>query len=872
MLTAVSIAPQILRPLHLSPELVSGSNYLVLTCSACVGVDRQNPSKRTWGTGSTVVFVHSKSQQVLASTGQAYKAEDKQICGTGSTNVAEVHLQGHVEASNAQEWTAVGVETAAAAVAARPIATQSVVRLVSTGGACYLSSSGTAEMSCSRSLSGFELWIITVQPEKNGGGLPANGSTFKLGARVKIQHAFTRATIQVSRLPDGKKSVVLESEGPSTAVKNSCLRVSTGAAQPTAEERKLAWLPTTPVALYFCDTRDGFTLTGKFSTWLAEPVHQFHPSSTASDISAYLADRAMAGQVFRLADKHFTDALRAFVPNPNSNTAQTPAHLLHFKRAVVRTHLGQSAYAIQDLEQAQKLKPTFLEAVLYQARIYVTLGMWKQAHQRFRSIAKSDTAKESLAYRAQQYLLMLQNVTSHLERATESVAVASAAYTGGQRCLVAPEDRRVLEWARAVFSDTLKAAPESVDVRMARAEASILLRDFDGAKSDATWAIRLAGNNANGYLLRGQAHQYVFDDELAGEFFRWCYKIDPDNVGCRAALKAMKKIRHATMDANRLFRAGDFEAALEMYQSSIDADPEHCLNKALMLLQRCRCLIYLDEPKSAMQECKLSFELDDQLAEADYLRKNANKIAGDYQRKLQEKIEEEISEMKREAAEKEKKRRMQEEEKWNSTALSIRYVHNDEEWKVAGMPLCDQYFWWLNLTKAENLTTNDVKRAYRKMAMVWHPDKVKGDRAKARAEKKFQKVAEAYEVLSDEKQLLQCKRADEPTKEYQKQKEQQPPREKPKPGRPENEPDPQPVPVNVVLSWSTHQAVKGMLIDAQSKRMHSGEGVHRAVHYSVSLRLINRADNSDTVGTENHLLLFALLTFDISFSHFIYLK
>ncbi len=40
----------------------------------------------------------------------------------------------------------------------------------------------------------------------------------------------------------------------------------------------------------------------------------------------------------------------------------------------------------------------------------------------------------------------------------------------------------------------------------------------------------------------------------------------------------------------------------------------------------------------------------------------------------------------------------------------------------------------------------DVKKAYRKQAMEWHPDKHKGDKA---AEEKFKEINKAYETLSD---------------------------------------------------------------------------------------------------------------------------
>ena len=64
--------------------------------------------------------------------------------------------------------------------------------------------------------------------------------------------------------------------------------------------------------------------------------------------------------------------------------------------------------------------------------------------------------------------------------------------------------------------------------------------------------------------------------------------------------------------------------------------------------------------------------------------------------------------------------------------------------------MSDDYYKILGINKTA--TPEEIKKAYRKMAMKYHPDHTQGDKA---AEEKFKKVNEAYAVLSDKEKRQQ---------------------------------------------------------------------------------------------------------------------
>ena len=77
-------------------------------------------------------------------------------------------------------------------------------------------------------------------------------------------------------------------------------------------------------------------------------------------------------------------------------------------------------------------------------------------------------------------------------------------------------------------------------------------------------------------------------------------------------------------------------------------------------------------------------------------------------------------------------------------------VEEDVRRAEAALKQSKQKDYYKILGVARRANAREIKKAYREQALIWHPDKHSGEEEKEMAEKKFQLVAEAYEVLTDD--------------------------------------------------------------------------------------------------------------------------
>ncbi|KAH7444163.1 hypothetical protein KP509_02G067800 [Ceratopteris richardii] len=176
--------------------------------------------------------------------------------------------------------------------------------------------------------------------------------------------------------------------------------------------------------------------------------------------------------------------------------------------------------------------------------------------------------------------------------------------------------------------------------------------------------------------------------------------------------------------AEDLAERGKFRAAVEEYNSALAVDPDHIAFNVNLHLGLCKVLVKLGRAKDALSSCSSALEINEELVDA-LIKRGEAKI-------LLEEWESAVEDLK----------------------IAVNKDHQNHEARELlmkaekGVKMSKRKDWYKVLGIAKTASAADIKRAYKKLALQWHPDKNVDN--KEEAEAKFREIAEAYEVLGDE--------------------------------------------------------------------------------------------------------------------------
>ena len=193
-------------------------------------------------------------------------------------------------------------------------------------------------------------------------------------------------------------------------------------------------------------------------------------------------------------------------------------------------------------------------------------------------------------------------------------------------------------------------------------------------------------------------------------------------------LKKVNEIESVKNKANEIFKQKKYEEAIEEYTKVLEFDPTNKKFNSLILANRALCYQKLKKNKEALRDSNQSIKLNPFYARGYVKRGNVYMELKMYD---------------------DAKADFQKAKELDPNVSGVEGYLNDAKNEAEKARKRDYY---AILGVDRNADEHEIKRAYKKMAMKYHPDRnAESEETKKMAEKKFIDVNDAYSVLSDPK-------------------------------------------------------------------------------------------------------------------------
>lgn len=281
---------------------------------------------------------------------------------------------------------------------------------------------------------------------------------------------------------------------------------------------------------------------------------------------------------------------------------------------------------------------------------------------------------------------------------------------------------------------------------------SISLGNPYDAIADFGTVLKLESSSIPALQMRGEVLYSLGDKqslEAAVTHFRQGLHSDPEHKGLKKLYRQIKKLLKFIGNAEDEMARGEYTEAVSDWESAIDVDPMHGeLNKELYF-QLCVSQLHLKQYAKAQNACDHALRIDGNNAAAH--AKLSEALLG------LEQYEEAVRVAKR-AYELDNDSREYQEAVHRAEA-ALKQSKNKNYYKILGV--------------ARDVSSKEIKKAYRKQALEWHPDKHadKEDTEREEVNKKFHDIAEAYEILSNEEKRAAYDRGEDVTGNGQSQQQ-----------------------------------------------------------------------------------------------------
>ena len=359
--------------------------------------------------------------------------------------------------------------------------------------------------------------------------------------------------------------------------------------------------------------------------------------------------------------------------------------------------------ALEDCKSAEELEPDSAKILHRLAKVYSALGRPQEALDVYDRIQPPATAKDKAP---------ALNMSTHFSQAKESLESS----TSGSMVLHA------LDQAEKGLGFGVSPPRKW---KLMRGEAYLKMSTINSlgdAQNVAMGLLRSNNADPEALVLRGRALYGSGENEKAIQHFRQALSCDPDFKDAVKYLRMVQKLDRMKEEGNTHFKAGRYQQAVDVYSTALDVDPLNKGTNSKILNNRAMCYSKLKQWQLAIQDCDNAIKLDPSYTKARKTRAKALGEGGDWEeavrayKNIQEQSPEEPGIAK----------------DIRNAEMELKKSKRKDYYKILGVE--------------KDASEPEIKKAYRKLAVIHHPDKNMND---PEAENRFKDIQEAHETLTD---------------------------------------------------------------------------------------------------------------------------
>eukprot|EP00818_Percolomonas_sp_WS_P002241 CAMPEP_0117449548 /NCGR_PEP_ID=MMETSP0759-20121206/8002_1 /TAXON_ID=63605 /ORGANISM="Percolomonas cosmopolitus, Strain WS" /LENGTH=497 /DNA_ID=CAMNT_0005242027 /DNA_START=130 /DNA_END=1626 /DNA_ORIENTATION=- len=395
--------------------------------------------------------------------------------------------------------------------------------------------------------------------------------------------------------------------------------------------------------------------------------------------------------------RDFTEAIAKYT----EALQQTPSDMtLLTNRAACYMQLKKYKDALSDSQKALEMEPGNTKATQRTGQCLLLLGRLSEARIMYQRLPDdSDLRKKELK--------KIKDIEEHISKGDQF-------YSNAQ-----------YDHARMKYSMALDLVPQSYHIKLKYAEALIGLQKLDEAEKIATSIIQGDSSSAEANYVKGKALYYVGNSAQGLRYVTQAMHLDPDHKRALQFRKLVKRVERSKEEGNRLFKEKKYEEAYKKYEEATHIDSLNAAINSQLYSNMSAVSAAKQEYEQAAKDASHAIKLNDKYQKA-YMRRAQAYV------KL-ERYEDASYDLN--AA-----HRLDPSDQSITTKLKqverlIKQAKKKDYYKTLGIE--------------RGASERDIKRAYKKLAVKYHPDRFTDDEEKKDAEVKFRDIGEAYNILSD---------------------------------------------------------------------------------------------------------------------------